>query len=270
MKRDVMNRRLLATVFLVVLGGGIRGDEPKDKEQDKKKTAPVVIFVFPPALTRGATTKVEVRGLHLDQTREIRLSIPNAKVEIKEKGKSEPPKGLTAKEVGDTRVIAEIALPESMLDAPLNLIVVTESGESAPRELTIERTIPQVEKEPNDSLRPRRDQTAPPALPLIIDGKIDKNQDVDVFFFSGRAGERVTIEAYAARCGSPLDPLVWVHDSAGRLLADRDDEANSADPRITLTLPADGVYSVSVLNALDRGGALFVYRLRLVDPEEKK
>ena len=39
------------------------------------------------------------------------------------------------------------------------------------------------------------------------------------------------------------------------------DDAEGADPRVTFTLPRDGVYHLSLIDAHDQGGPAFVYRL---------
>ena len=63
-------------------------------------------------------------------------------------------------------------------------------------------TLPEcLEKEPNDSL-----QTAQPVtLPVIVNGRIDRPGDWDVFRFEGRAGEQIVAEVLARRLESPLD-----------------------------------------------------------------
>ena len=52
-------------------------------------------------------------------------------------------------------------------------------------------------------------------------------QDVDVFRFEGRAGQRVVAEVLAARLGSPVDSFLTVYDAQGRVLAANDDHGGS-------------------------------------------
>ena len=75
----------------------------------------------------------------------------------------------------------------------------------------------------------RRSRTTTPAnaqkveLPLIVNGRIDRPDDWDVFQFAGRAGETLVAEVSARRLDSPLDSVLKVTDAAGKLLAFNDD-----------------------------------------------
>ena len=68
-----------------------------------------------------------------------------------------------------------------------------------------------LEQEPNNSVA-----TAQPVkLPIIVNGRIEKPGEWDVFRFDGRAGERVVTEVYARRLDSPLDSVLKLTDGAG-------------------------------------------------------
>lgn len=132
-------------------------------------------------------------------------------------------------------------------------------------------TLPEaLEQEPND--QPAAPQTV--ALPLIINGRIDRPDDTDVFQFTGRAGSEVVVEVCARRLGSPLDSTIQLTDSAGKSLAlndDCDDKAlglltHHADSRLSVKLPADGIYHVRIGDGQHQGGAEYAYRLRLSPP----
>lgn len=84
---------------------------------------------------------------------------------------------------------------------------------------------------------------------------------MDVFKIEGKAGETFVIEVRAARFGSPLDAFLTVHDADRKLLASADDPNGSPDPVISVALPRDGAYYVSVIDAHDLGGPNFGYRL---------
>jgi hypothetical protein len=127
------------------------------------------------------------------------------------------------------------------------------------------------ETEPND----RPDNATNLAPPALVEGRIDRRDDVDVFRFDGKAGATIVAEIIARRLGSPLDSTLTLTDSTGRQLAfndDFDDKAaalltHQADSRISVTLPADGAYFVRVADAQHQGGADFAYRLRLGAPQ---
>ena len=108
-------------------------------------------------------------------------------------------------------------------------------------------------------------------LPVIINGHIGKPGEQDVYHFAGRAGQQVVAEVFARRLDSPLDSLIRLTDKDGKQLAFNDDyedkgiglETHHADSYFTLTLPADGTYSLHITDAQSQGGPDFAYRLRL-------
>jgi len=126
------------------------------------------------------------------------------------------------------------------------------------------------EREPNNS--PETAQAV--TLPVIINGRMDKPGDEDVYRFSGRAGERIVAEVYARRLDSPLDSTLTLTDAAGKQLAFNDDyddkgsglETHHADSYLTATLPADGNYYLRIADAQQNGGPDYAYRLRLSAP----
>ncbi len=132
-------------------------------------------------------------------------------------------------------------------------------------------TLPEcLEKEPNDDAAAAQ----PVELPTIVNGRIDRPGDLDVFSFKGRAGEEVVAEILARRLESPLDSLLRLTDAGGQTLAINDDHedrgagwtTHHADSRLILKLPADGTYQVHVGDTQRQGGAEFGYRLRLGPP----
>src|SRR5207248_3062409 len=90
---------------------------------------------------------------------------------------------------------------------------------------------------------------------------LGRDRDVDVFRFAGKAGEVVHVEVRAARLGSPVDGLLTLYDADRRVLALCDDADGSLDPVLSVTLPKDGAYFVSLIDAHDVGGPMFPYRL---------
>ena len=127
-----------------------------------------------------------------------------------------------------------------------------------------------LEKEPNDSLTAAQ----PVTLPAIINGRIDRPGDWDVFRFEGRAGESIVAEVNARRLESPLDSVLELTDAAGKRLAFNDDHedkadalhTHNADSLIQLTLPADGTYFLRLGDAQNQGGPEYAYRLRISAP----
>jgi hypothetical protein len=127
-----------------------------------------------------------------------------------------------------------------------------------------------LEQEPNNSIAAAQAVT----LPIIVNGRIDKPGDGDVFRFKGRAGDTVVAEVYARRLDSPLDSVLKLTDASGKQLACNDDhedkgaglDTHYADSYLTATLPADGAFYIHIGDAQHQGGLEYGYRLRVSPP----
>ena len=133
-------------------------------------------------------------------------------------------------------------------------------------------TLPECfEKEPNND----RSHAQKVELPIIINGRIDRPDDWDVFQFTGRAGDTMVAEVYARRLESPLDSVLKLTDAAGKLLAISDDRedpeagvnTHDADSYLMVKLPADGTYYVHLGDTARNGGEEYAYRLRISAPQ---
>jgi hypothetical protein len=127
------------------------------------------------------------------------------------------------------------------------------------------------EREPNDSIALAQRVS----LPCVINGRIVRPGDVDVFKFEGRAGQELVAEVQARRLGSPLDSQLKLTDAAGRQIAFNDDfedkgaglTTHQADSRLEVTLATNGTYYLQLSDAQHQGGGEFAYRLRLSAPQ---
>ena len=133
-------------------------------------------------------------------------------------------------------------------------------------------TLPEgFDKEPNNSPPSAQKVT----LPIIINGRIDRPDDWDVFQLAGRAGDTVVAEVSARRLDSPLDSVLKLTDAGGSVLAASDDREDAeagvnthhADSYLMFKLPADGTYCVHLGDAARNGGPAYAYRLRLSQPQ---
>jgi len=108
------------------------------------------------------------------------------------------------------------------------------------------------------------------AAPTGINGRIDKEGDVDVYAFHAKKGEPFTFEAVARRVGSPMDASLRVLNAAGNPLTEGDDSVdfgrNTTDAVVDWIAPADGTYAVEVRDLLQRSGPDFVYFLKIAHP----
>jgi hypothetical protein len=112
-------------------------------------------------------------------------------------------------------------------------------------------------------------------LPRIVSGCVATPGDKDVFGFDGKAGQQIVAEVYARRMGSPLDSLLRLIDTTGRVVASNDDHedmesgllTHQADSYLSAKLPANGRYFVQLTDAQRHGGPTYNYYLRVGPPQ---
>ena len=232
-----------------------------DPAKPDAKDPPKIVVAAPLGLPPGKPTKLLLRGLKLDEATEVRLHDPKGTARILGKGKAP----LANKEkddlprYGDTQVEVEVTLSADYAGAAVPLTVVTPAGESPPHALMVDHEPVTPEKEPNNGFR----DAQPVEVGQTIDGVVNPTSDVDVFRIDGKEGQRIVLEVFAARFGSPLDSLLTLYDADGRIVASNDDFDGTADSRVEATLPRTGAYYVSVVDANDVGSTANVYRLAI-------
>ncbi len=132
------------------------------------------------------------------------------------------------------------------------------------------------ETEPNDEVS--RAQSV--SLPQIVNGRISRSGDVDLFKFEGRRGDELVAEVTARRLHSPLDSMLRVTDATGTVLAWNDDNVKKeghlhpdmgtlthhADSYVHTRLPRDGTYYVRLTDTRRQGSEAHAYRLRISHP----
>jgi hypothetical protein len=250
-------RRLL--LILTLAATLLPAHAAEDKKDEKKKDPPKIVGAFPFAIVPGATNKIKIRGLSL--TNATLVLFPTADkltAEIKSRGKASVPEKADPKKLGDTQLEVVLVLPSDFPAGDLPFFVTAPEGDTTTNQLrVIERALLFDEKEPNAGFRKPNEVK----LPQTIRGTIEAANDVDVFRFIGRAEQKVRIESLSMRYGSSLDPIVTLHDARGHTLVSSDDAGGGADALGRLTLPSDGPYFVSIIDAHDRGGASYGYVL---------
>ncbi len=123
---------------------------------------------------------------------------------------------------------------------------------------------------PNNTIKEA--QTIP--LPIIINGRIERSGDRDVYQFDGRPGDKVIVEVKARRLHSPLDSMLRLTDAMGQVIAWNDDGeqlnlgmlTHHADSMLSARLPQEGRYFIHVSDTQDQGGDEYGYRLRVSRP----
>jgi hypothetical protein len=106
------------------------------------------------------------------------------------------------------------------------------------------------------------------ALPVNIFGEISVDGDIDFFAFTALAGQRITVEPFAARLSNSLLVAdIVLFDAFGNLLAS-DTGNESTDPLIRYVPASDQVLIVGIADADDLGGSRFDYLLNITRGED--
>ncbi len=113
-----------------------------------------------------------------------------------------------------------------------------------------------IETEPNS--QPEKAERI--TLPVVVNGQIAGERDLDFFVFAAKVGEVVVFDTMAARIGSPLDPVVEITDAKGKRMAVEQVRVGT-DPVLAFRVPATGDYRVSIANVSFHGGPQYVYRM---------
>src|SRR6185295_13334554 len=126
-----------AMAFLALIAASSVHQFASGMQDDKKPPPdpkPRIAMMLPLAVNPGATSKVTLRGLNLDQATEVKFAEPieGASIAIKGKGKAELPKETDPAVYGDTKVDVEIKLPAGV--EKVSLIAVNPAGATTPHE----------------------------------------------------------------------------------------------------------------------------------------
>ena len=188
---------------------------------------PYLDGIFPLGGQRGQSVEVTTRGRNLEALAQMKLKI-------------EP-------------------------DAPLGQQEIrahTAKGYSNPVSFDVGDLAEFTEIEPNNSSTNANAIT----LPVVINGRLNKEKDVDQFKFKAEKDQTFIFEVQASRFGSLLDAVLYLIDSKGAVIQQNDD-AVGADARIEQRFGETGEYFVRIRDLLERGGEEFAYRLVIRQPK---
>ena len=158
----------------------------------------------------------------------------------------------------------KVDLPADAAVGLHTLRLATQRGISNIRAFVVDELPHIVEKEDNHT----RDTAQPIASPCVVLGRTDAEVS-DFFRLKVAAGQQLTFEVLARRAGSPLDPIILLHDGSVRkeLLEHYADDTPGlqSDCRLTHTFKTEGEIVLEVRDSTYRGGGDFFYRLRVGD-----
>lgn len=181
----------------------------------------------------GASVEVEVLGADLEEAARLAFDHP----------------GLSATPVEGKERRFKIAIAADTPTGTYDAWLVGKYGVSNPRIFAVLRDLTDVaESEPNNSA----DKAQLIVVNSVVHGSSDQN-DQDVFRFTARRGQRLTVQCRAGKLDSALDPILTLTNSQGTLIAANGDYFGR-DPLIDFVAPADGDYLASLSDLSYRGG----------------
>jgi hypothetical protein len=242
----------MLSLTLGVLIGFIATDGQAQKPPPGSQ-APTVNACMPVGVQRGKPAELRLTGSNLAEPTAVSLGTA-AQITFappQEKGKPD-----------NTKVQVQLTLPP---DTPLGLYplrLATRRGLSNVKLIAVD-DLPQLsENDKNNS----RETAQPLPVPCAVTGRCDAEK-ADYYKITVTAGQHLSFDVLGRRLGSPMDPQMSIyHGKSMRELAfDNDSPGCQGDPRISYTFKEAGDYLIEIRDVLNRGGADYVYRLRVGD-----
>lgn len=192
---------------------------------------PLVTQVFPLALTPGQESKLDLIGFQLP-----------------------------------AQPVSQVTVPMETPEGPMSVGVPMGDQLSNPVAV-IASSLPPVLEAAGENNAPEKAQ--PITVPAGISGRIETEADIDYYSFEAKKGEIFSLEVVARRLQSSLDSLVRVTNDKAATLVENDDArvgrlTNSDSSIESWTAPADGKFFIEIRDLHLRGGAEFVYFLKVV------
>ena len=188
---------------------------------------PCLDGIFPLGGQRGKSVEVSLRGRNLDALSKMKLKVEPTAPMGQQEIRARTAKGYSNPVLFDVGGLAEFT-----------------------------------ETEPNNSLTNANAAN----LPVVINGRINGEKDVDQFKFKVEKDQTFIFEVEASRFGSPLDAVLYLTDAKGKVIQQNDD-AVGADARIEQRFGEAGEYVIKIRDLLERNGEDFAYRLVVRPPK---
>lgn len=213
--------------------------------------APVLEHVYPAGARRGTTNIITVVGKQ--DPWPVEVWTEDARIQFKPE-----------KDKGKFSVI----VPADAEPGPRLVRLYNAEGASTVRYFIVSDTQEAEEKEANDEFSKPQ---ALEKLPVIVNGRLEKNGDVDSFAVNLKAGQWLVASVEAYVLGSTMDGMLRITDTNGVQVAYNHDGNRTLDPFLAWQAPDAGTYIVQVMgfaypaNASINfdGGTGNIYRLSL-------
>jgi len=228
---------LLRSLFLLLLlSGAARAEELEPR-------LPNVSSIYPQGSTAGANLRAELLGQYLDRAQHVVFLDPAIQGKIVEGSY--------------TRLTLDLQVSQEAKVGAHYFRVISPRGAS---NLTLFRVgdLPHLaEAEPNGF----RARANPISLPVVVNGRLEREDDIDFYSFRAAAGDRWIFDLYAARNGNGLDAAVIVLNERGQQIAHSED-VFIWDPFLEFTFPEEGRY-YAVIQANRSRDPTYAYQLHI-------
>jgi hypothetical protein len=236
-----MKRLFQAALILLLLPASMALGQP-----------PTLSHTAPSGVQPGKTVDVVFHGANLAAPTSVWTSFPASAVLTP---------GIDQNGAQPASVSYRLTIPAEVPLGVGGIRVATGKGISNLRLLLID-DLPAIAKAGNNKTL----QTAQPLVPPIaVDGAADAESS-DFYKITAAAGQRISVEVFARRLGSPLDSMIRLLSAAGRELVFSDDEPSTgADSCFSYKFEAAGDYFLELRDIRFQGGGGHRYRLRIGD-----
>lgn len=243
----------LLLALIVSLSAPSVSDAQKQKPAAPPQGVPTIAMPMPMGAQRGTTLELVLTGANLGEPVALQTSIPGLKATF-------PADNDNGKDNAKLRVSLEV--PK---DSPLGyhtMRLATSRGVSNLRLFCVD-DLPQVPA--TDASKNRATAPSVP-VPSVVFGRIDA-EGANYLKIGVQAGQRISFDLIGRRLGSPFDPQMAIIDPRNQreLAFSNDAPGLQTDPRITHTFKEAGEYLIEIRDVMYRGGADYVYRLRIGD-----
>ena len=251
------------TLWLIFTSNPAQAQKPK---QTANLKAPEPGYVFPAGGKAGTTVDVHLGGY--DWTPDVQLFVLDPRVKLQLAGEQgpvlvpPPPYWFGAKAYINAALLpreraAKFTLPADTPSGPVRWTVASASGAGQKTGIFWVGTDTEVTEEKAIKIPQKL-----PALPVTVNGKLSKVEEVDRYRFTVAKDGPVTCAVFARRLGVNINAAISIRDPRGQVVADFVD-TDGHDLAITFAATANIEYTVSVHDLDFRGDFSFVYRLSL-------
>ena len=254
----------LSLSFILLCASSAYAQKPKQTAELK---APEPGYVFPSGGKAGTVVDVQLGGY--DWTPDVQLFVLEPRVKLELTGEQgpvlvpPPPFWFGAKSTSNAPLLprerpARFTLPADLPTGPIRWAVASASGAGAKTGLFWVGTDPEVNELPTTKVLQKL-----PTLPVTVNGRLSRVEEVDAYRFSVPKDGPVTCDLFARRLGVNIHAALSIRDAKGQMIADAVD-TDGHDLAVTFWATANAEYTVSLHDFDFRGDRSSVYRLALI------